>query len=203
MPISRIESNSIAPSQTLTTPIIATTMGVGGATPAGSGSGITFPATQSGSSDVNTLDDYEEGTWTPAIKGGTTAGTYAYEAGRTGGRYTKVGNLVTIWGVCRISSITSAGSGSLVITGLPFPSGPNMASIWTNSDGIQVAMYGAGVNSSATTYPPPFIADTDGSGTTTATVLSYGKNYNVQTDITALSAANWIYLISGTYTTAT
>lgn len=89
MPISRIESNSIAPSQTLTTPIIATTMGVGGATPSGSGSGITFPATQSASTDANTLDDYEEGTWTPGIVfGGLTPSAAS-------GRYIKVGSLVT------------------------------------------------------------------------------------------------------------
>jgi hypothetical protein len=42
--------------------ISATTVGVGGATPAASGAGITFPATQSASTDANTLDDYEEGT---------------------------------------------------------------------------------------------------------------------------------------------
>lgn len=38
--------------------------GVGNASPAASGAGITFPAAQSDSSDVNTLDDYEEGAWT-------------------------------------------------------------------------------------------------------------------------------------------
>lgn len=40
-------------------------IGVGNATPSTSGAGITFPATQSASTDANTLDDYEEGTWTP------------------------------------------------------------------------------------------------------------------------------------------
>ena len=30
------------------------------------GTGISFPATQSASSDANTLDDYEEGAWTPS-----------------------------------------------------------------------------------------------------------------------------------------
>ena len=39
------------------------TIGVGNATPAASGAGISFPATASASSDANTLDDYEEGTW--------------------------------------------------------------------------------------------------------------------------------------------
>jgi hypothetical protein len=41
------------------------TISVGNATPSTSGAGITFPATQSASSDANTLDDYEEGTFTP------------------------------------------------------------------------------------------------------------------------------------------
>jgi hypothetical protein len=73
--------------------ISATTIGVGGATPSTSGAGITFPATQSASSDANTLDDYEEGTFTPTAASGftTISGTPAYS-----GTYTKIGNLVTI-----------------------------------------------------------------------------------------------------------
>ena len=90
MPISRIETNSIAPSQTLTTPIIATTMGVGGATPSGSGSGITFPATQSASTDANTLDDYEEGTWTPTLQNSSGSSTTGLAV------YRKIGSLVFI-----------------------------------------------------------------------------------------------------------
>lgn len=118
MPISRIETNSIAPSQTLTTPIIATTMGVGGATPAGSGSGITFPAAQSASSDVNTLDDYEEGTFTPSLRfsGNSSGMTYSTQVGK----YTKIGRLVYF--VFRIA-LTAKGSstGSAQVFGLPFP----------------------------------------------------------------------------------
>ena len=48
--------------------ISASTIGVGGTTPSASGAGISFPATQSTSTDANTLDDYEEGTWTPDRK---------------------------------------------------------------------------------------------------------------------------------------
>lgn len=121
MPISRIESNSIAPSQTLTTPIIATTMGVGGATPAGSGSGITFPAAQSASTDANTLDDYEEGNWTPVIggDGGTSGQSYG---AATWGRYTKIGNLVTLnFQVVLTAKGTMSGSYSQ-IQGFPFTS---------------------------------------------------------------------------------
>src|SRR3990167_5794145 len=48
-----------------------------------SNGGIKFPATQVLSADANTLDDYEEGTFTPTISGGTTAGagTYSIQVG--------------------------------------------------------------------------------------------------------------------------
>jgi hypothetical protein len=63
----------------------------------------------------NVLDDYEEGTWTPAATGASTAGT-----GVTGaGRYTKVGNLVHI-DFSFVSKTISGASGDLRITGLPF-----------------------------------------------------------------------------------
>lgn len=89
----------------------STTIGVGGATPSTSGSGITFPATQSASTDVNTLDDYEEGTWTPSL-GGTT--TYTTQAGS----YVKIGRLVYIFAYLNINAI---GTGSTtVVSGLPF-----------------------------------------------------------------------------------
>jgi hypothetical protein len=98
-----------------------------GVTPSGSGgclqlkSGITFPATQVASSDANTLDDYEEGTWTGTLKGGTTDPTIPVTAT---GQYTKIGNQV----FARIifANITTTGaSGSISITGLPFANGSN------------------------------------------------------------------------------
>jgi hypothetical protein len=94
MALTQVQGGMILPSTTLTTPIVSTTMGVGGATPAASGSGITFPATQSASSDANTLDDYEEGTWTPVI----TAQTGSLTAYTSSGIYTKVGRTVYING---------------------------------------------------------------------------------------------------------
>ena len=101
----------------LVNPVVTTTIGVGNATPSASGAGITFPATQSASSDVNTLDDYEEGTWTPAIAGGSGT-TYATQAGW----YTKIGNLVTV-GFDLALSAKGTISGNAQITGLPFTSG--------------------------------------------------------------------------------
>ncbi len=66
------------------------TIGVGNATPSTSGAGITFPATQSASTDANTLDDYEEGTWAIADLSGAGLGFTIDHA-----VYTKIGNLVT------------------------------------------------------------------------------------------------------------
>jgi hypothetical protein len=73
--------------------------------------GVGFPATQVASTDPNTLDDYEEGTWTPSL-----GGTATYTAQE--GTYTKIGNLVQIHGRIQVNSI---GTGSTTnISGLPF-----------------------------------------------------------------------------------
>jgi hypothetical protein len=88
----------------------ATTIGVGNATPSASGSGITFPATQSASSDVNTLDDYEEGTWTATLTNcvsGTVANT----------NYVKVGTIVT----ARLTINSGTYTLNSSIFTLPFP----------------------------------------------------------------------------------
>jgi hypothetical protein len=101
----------------LQTPSFATTIGVGGATPSTSGAGITFPATQSASTDANTLDDYEEGAWTPALF--FTADTGIGYTIRDG-RYTKVGRIVTVAFTIVLSSKGSS-TGGATIAGLPFP----------------------------------------------------------------------------------
>jgi hypothetical protein len=76
-------------------------------------SGLSFPATASLQADANTLDDYEEGSWTPSV-GGTA--TYTAQVGR----YVKIGKTVFIKGVLTINAI---GTGSTtVISGLPFTS---------------------------------------------------------------------------------
>lgn len=93
-----------------------------------SGTGITFPATQSASSDANTLDDYEEGTWTPVAArytGGNITATYS--AGNTG-KYTKIGRVVILECYLDISSVSSQGSSLAQIAGLPFPPAGSYAS---------------------------------------------------------------------------
>lgn len=84
------------------------------------GGRIKFPAVQVSSADPNTLDDYEEGTWTPAITfnvPGNLAVTYTSRVGI----YTKIGQLITIG--CTIFTATfthTTASGALFVSGLPF-----------------------------------------------------------------------------------
>jgi hypothetical protein len=94
----------------------ATTIAVGNATPSASGAGITFPATQSASTDANTLDDYEEGTWTVNFSDGTTNSSTT-----TTGYYTKIGRQVTIV-IDEVSNISTAGltAGEYFRCSLPF-----------------------------------------------------------------------------------
>lgn len=56
---------------------------------------------------ANALDDYEEGTFTPTIYGGTTAGTATYTT--QNGRYTKIGNRVLFDVVVTYSGFTGVG----------------------------------------------------------------------------------------------
>ena len=104
----------------------STGLGVGVAPSAGKGclqlsSGINFPATQSASSDANTLDDYEEGTFTPTVNVGTFSAASC--------RYIKIGNMVTLF-----FDVTVGTGGGNQITNLPFVSGVTVANgIYTNA----------------------------------------------------------------------
>ena len=79
---------------------------------------IKFPATQNASSNANTLDDYEEGSWTYDFT--ATTGTITKSATYLYGYYTKVGRVVTITGFLQVASVSSP-TGVLTLTGLPFP----------------------------------------------------------------------------------
>jgi hypothetical protein len=120
MALTQVQGGMILPSTTLTTPIVATTMGVGGATPAASGSGITFPATQSASSDANTLDDYEEGTYTATMTC-STSGTITLNTSFRTLSYTKIGRQVTVTGTLNVDSVSSPTG--VVWISLPFTTG--------------------------------------------------------------------------------
>jgi len=82
-----------------------------------------------GTGSANHLDDYEEGTWTPAYS--TSGGSFTYDSA-TQGQYTKIGNVVTVYFRIYTNSAT-VGTGDVSITGLPFaeaiPSGLGGGSI--------------------------------------------------------------------------
>jgi hypothetical protein len=129
----RTSSNYIVLSDGDGNPLISTnstrSVALNGAVPQ-TGTGITFPATQSASSDANTLDDYEEGSWTPNQGGGlTVVGAFS-----STGTYTKIGRQVTIQGTFTgaTSIAISAGAGVLC-TNIPFSSVPAFTGVAGNA----------------------------------------------------------------------
>lgn len=80
---------------------------------------IKFPATQNASADANTLDDYEEGSWTPTVAFSSSNGDMAYTV--QSGSYTKIGRLVHVR--FRVSVTETTASGDITVGGLPFNAG--------------------------------------------------------------------------------
>lgn len=80
---------------------------------------IVFPAAQNASANANTLDDYEEGTWTPTIggSGGQSGQAYSTQVGW----YVKVGRLVTAGFRVQLSTLGTITTDAQV-QGLPFTS---------------------------------------------------------------------------------
>ena len=106
----------------------ATTIGGGSIIGTISSTGLAVTGTVTASTGVlfgtdtaaaNTLDDYEEGAWTPAYASSGTASTFSY--GLQIGSYVKIGRLVSC--TLRIYTNTSGntlGTGDITITGLPY-----------------------------------------------------------------------------------
>jgi hypothetical protein len=95
---------------------------------------IKFPATQVASSDVNTLDDYEEGPFTPTGNGITFTSA--------SGTYTKIGRAVTF----RLDALwpTTANASNARIAGLPFaPAVGTAFAVWSDK-GTQVQALSSG-----------------------------------------------------------
>lgn len=81
---------------------------------------LAFPADQSASTDPNTLDDYEEGIWTPTFTFAT-PGDLAKTFSIQNAYYTKIGRMVSVSFAMVTSAFThTTASGNLLITGLPF-----------------------------------------------------------------------------------
>jgi filamentous hemagglutinin len=82
-----------------------------------SGYGIDFSAT-TGTGTSELLADYEEGTWTPTNIGGAlvVVGTFS-----SSGKYTKIGNVVTVSGTLNgTTSVAISGGANVVCGGLPY-----------------------------------------------------------------------------------
>ena len=120
---------------------------------------------------ANKLDDYEEGTWTGTLTGGTSAPSTAITAT---GTYTKIGRSVTA--VISFSNKDSTGvSGNIIVTGLPFTA---------SAGGV-----GAGWHSRSNT----------GTGTTNG-IMSYITSTNELILINGLGTAiTWVSTGTGTY----
>lgn len=135
---------------------------------------IAFPGSQNASAGANTLDDYEEGTYTPgaAFGGATTGITY----GTVTGKYTTVGNLVE---AALDETLTSKGSatGNAELTGLPFSvatlvTAGNFA-FWANMSSITSAIVGY---ASGTSLVP---SNTGATGTTQLTNSNFTNTSRV------------------------
>ena len=85
-------------------------------------SGVNFPAAVDASADANTLDDYEEGTFSPTFTPATTGSyTNGVAAGNTG-NYTKIGDTVRVSGLVSVTTHSSGtGTGQMGIS-MPFAS---------------------------------------------------------------------------------
>ena len=78
-----------------------------------------------GTGAANTLDDYEEGTWTPALS--SQAGTHSLN--QVAGRYQKIGDFCTARFWINHNSFNGNGSYGIQLTGLPFTAGTQIVAV--------------------------------------------------------------------------
>jgi len=159
---------------------------------------LRFPAAQVSSADVNTLDDYEEGSFT-AVLADTSLGpssegsTYANNTGY----YTKVGNLVTFNLYIALTSLgTLTTTDPAFILGLPYPALLTSGNLSACSIG-----YASGLALSAGEIPIARV----GSGEQYITLNKWpaaGTSGSNALTVANVSATG-VLVISGSYRTAT
>jgi hypothetical protein len=143
--------------------------------------GITF---NGDTATANALDDYEEGTWTPAIA--TTTGSITINSSFSGGSYTKIGDTVIAWAKIRPLSQSSP-TGGLDITGLPFTAKSGSG---TNAGGV-----GQGIVEGSYSSDPNIVLAQVGTGSTSITL----RRRNGATSTNDMAT----YLVDGNYYTFT
>ena len=138
--------------------------------------------------DTDTLDDYDEGTWTPTIEGAGTAGTYTLDV--TSADYTKIGNTITVSAVIRSITVNAAGTGNLVLGGFPaYPASSNPQGQIQANSGL---VFTSGFIPSISLYPTgATIRCTDPSG---------GAYFTVAVPTVTITDGFW--RITASYTTA-
>lgn len=107
---------------------------------------LKFPATEINSADANTLDDYQEGSWTPRLMDSDRdAGDENVNYGVRVARYVKIGKMVFCNFKIEISSLGDLTTSSITyIGGLPFT-----AQNTTNMESGGLLFYGANLNITA------------------------------------------------------
>jgi hypothetical protein len=181
-----LQEPAVAGTTVFNLPATSGTVVVTGTTP--SLNGIAFPATQSASADANTLDDYEEGTWTPTLNANLTAAA-AYAKGR----YVKIGSMVWITYSFRVGTVS--GGNEVEFGGLPFANIAGTAD--TSSDTFLFTAYSGG----------PTVGDRGlsgylGGGSSTIIMYDLNNNANVTTLTNGDLTADDFIWVSGWYRTS-
>jgi hypothetical protein len=126
------------------------------------------------------LDDYEEGTWTPTLTGGTTNPTVTY--GQRNAAYTKIGNVVTLFFRFQTTAI-SGGSGTAQISGLPFASNDTYrnggALGYVSNITFGAGFTQAGLYNNPSSAVLAFTLSGTGQGATEATISAIGATLDV------------------------
>jgi len=154
------------------------------------GGQIVFPATQSASSDANTLDDYEEGNVTLQATSTLSAatGTITINTGTSFLKYVKIGRQVTVTGVLVVTSVSSP-TGNLSFLGFPFVSGSNC--------NTPITFYAYSWAATMTTVP----VGTLGAGVADATIQKLNSTGSVAVIAPDVAAGTTIFLSIIYYTT--
>ena len=132
-----------------------------------------------------TLDDYEEGSWTPVIKSGTNL--ISYTGGNQVFRYTKIGDTVHLWFDMDGSTTSGTTGQAWSIEGLPFASNDTTG---YRTVGTLIYWYGTGLQGDAWPAAPHI-----GANSTTLQVYqkaNAGASYG-NTNVSAVGASSYVF----------
>ena len=146
------------------------------------GGGIVF--SNSSATTNSTLNDYETGTWTPSWA--STGATFVYSTQVA--KYTKIGNMVAIYGYIVCSSVSGTTSNGVSLSGLPFTSS-NVSSFYQPISLGQLynITWGGG-------FPTLYI-----SPNSTSASFNNERNGTTETTVTASNVSSGSLMFSGVY----